>query len=299
LTPPLSVVMTSLNARDTIERSLASVEPQRDAVDLEFVLVDSSTDGTDRLVAERFPWVKILHFDTRKFCGDGRNIGIAHSSAPVIAFLDADCLAAPDWARRIVDAHANRPDAPVIGGAIGNANPHAWAGWAYYFTEFAQWSPGQPAGPMDDIPGCSLTLKRSAFERWGPFLEGSYCSDSAFHWQMARDGHRPWFDPSIRVDHLNPTRLWNIAAHAQSHGRQFGHVRRAQQRPGPATLAKWRFGAPAVPAVLLARTVGHVARGGDHVGRLLTTWPAVLAIQAAWTLGEARSYWAAENGSTS
>ncbi|BAM04129.1 glycosyltransferase family 2 protein [Phycisphaera mikurensis] len=291
----LAVIMTSLNAAGTIERSLASVEPQREQVDLELVLVDSGTDATADLVRERFPWVKVLQFEERKFCGDGRNIGFANSSAPIVAFLDADCEAAPDWAASVLAAHAARPQdqAPVIGGSVGNANPGAYSGWAYWFTEFAGWGRGLPAGEIADVPGCSLTMKRWAFERWGPFIAGTYCSDSAFNWQMAEAGFKPRFDPAIHVAHINPTGLAGMAAHAYDHGRQFGSVRRQEQPPSAAKLMAWRLGAPALPAVMAWRTGRSVFKAREHRTRFLAALPAVALVQTGWALGEWRAYWSA------
>jgi glycosyltransferase involved in cell wall biosynthesis len=288
--PAVSVIMTSYNARRTIGGALRSLQQQASDTPFETVLVDSSTDGTADLVEREFPWVRVLRFEQRKFCGDGRNIGIGGSSGPVIAFLDADCEAAPDFIDRVVEAH-ERHDTPSIGGAVGNANSESSAGWAYWFVEFSSWSPGLPGRDVDDVPGCSMSIKRSGFERFGPFLEGSYCSDSAFHWAMARAGLRPRFEPSIRVAHRNPSDLSHIAAHAASHGGQFGRVRRQQTRPSTARLWAWRLGGPVVPGLLLGRTVRDVWASGSNRLRLLRSLPAVLLVQSAWAWGEWTSYW--------
>ena len=286
----VSVIMTSYNASRTIGRALTSLRRQQTDADFETLLIDSSSDGTADLVERDFPEVRVLRFDERKYCGEGRNIGIRASSAPLIAFLDADCEAAPDFIDQVIAAHG-RCETPSIGGAVDNANPESAAGWAYWFTEFASWAPGLAPGEIDDVPGCSMSIKRSGFERFGPFLEGSYCSDSAFHWAMARVGLRPRFEPAIRVAHINPTDFSHIAGHAASHGGQFGRVRLEQTRPTPGRLWAWRLGGPVIPLLLLRRTIGHVWSSGQKRGRLLRHLPRVLLVQTAWSWGEWKSYW--------
>ena len=289
--PQVAVIMTSYNARATVARALASLQNQRTDTPFETLLIDSGTDDTADLVARDFPWVRLLRFEQRKYCGTGRNIGIAASSAPVIAFFDCDCEAAPDFIDRVLAAHRARPTAS-IGGSVDNANPESAAGWAYWFTEFAGWAPGLPAGDIDDVPGCSMSIKRAGYERFGPFLEGSYCSDSAFHWEMARAGQRPYFEPAIRVAHINPTDYGHTVAHAVSHGAQFGRVRRREAGPGSWRLWAWRLGGPVIPLLLAARTAGRVWASGQKRGRFVRSLPRVFLVQSAWAWGEWTSYWA-------
>ena len=296
MAPAVSVIMTSYNARSTVARALRSLEAQQTSAEFETLLIDSGDDDTAALVRETFPWVRVLRFEQRMYCGDGRNVGLQESGAPIVAFLDCDCEAAPDFIEQVIAAH-RESDALSIGGAVDNANPESAAGWAYYFTEFASWAPGLPAREIDDVPGCSMSIKREGYEAFGPFLGGSYCSDSAFHWNMARAGHRPRFDPRIRVSHINPEDLSHIAGHAASHGAQFGRVRRVESRPSALRLWSWRLGGPLIPVLLTARTVGHVWSAGRHRGQLLRSLPRVAAVQSAWAWGEWKSYWARRPGS--
>ena len=285
----LSIVIASYNASKTIGRALATLAAQTTREGWEAIVVDSSTDGTADLVAHDFPWVRLIRCDTRKYCGDARNLGIAQAHGDLIAFTDADCLADPDFAGAILRAHDRYPD-PVIGGAIANGNPENYTGWAYYYTEFSQWMPGSPPGHVADIPGCCLSLKRSAFERYGPFIEGTYCSDSAFHWALARDGHHPRFEPSIRVAHLNPTRFGNLLRHEVGHGRNFATVR--IDRKGASGLKRLAYvlASPILPALLFGRAARRALGDPRHRFRFLKAAPAVFLAQSAWSLGEFRGY---------
>jgi glycosyltransferase involved in cell wall biosynthesis len=285
----LSVVVASYNSRRTIERCLRSLEEQRECGPIEVIVVDSSTDGTADLVAREFPGVRLLPQEKRHFPGDARNLGVALSRGDVVAFTDSDCVVEPGWARLVLDAHA-RFERPVIGGAVENGNPESAVGWAYYFAEFSAWMPCGEVREMRDIPTTCLTLKRWVFDRYGPFLEGTYCSDSAFNWKVARNGLAPLFLPSLRVGHVNPTGLRELVRRKLFHGACFARVRVAEEGFSDARRLAHALTTPVLPILLFARTLRRVRRQGRHRLRFALTAPLVLLAQAAWSAGELRGY---------
>ncbi len=222
--PKLSVVIASYNAAKTIEVCLKSLENQKTTWDYEIIVVDSSTDGTAKLIEERFPEVKLYKFAERKFCGDARNFGISVAKGETIAFIDADCQAQDDWIEKIIMAHESL-DSPAVGGAIANGNPESYVGWAAYFCEFSQWIPGLNPKWMDDIAGANMSYKRKVFDHYGCFIEGTYCSDTEFHWRLGKGNYRLRFDPLIRVFHYNIDSLRQFLNHESFHGQCFAKVR--------------------------------------------------------------------------
>ncbi len=282
----LSIIITTYNARSLIGRCLDSLKNQITEIPFEIILVDSSRDGTADFVAENYPAVKLVRFDERKWCGGARNAGIAFAQGDVIAFIDADCVAAPDWVTATCAAHEQHPE-PIIGGVIDNANPEDTAGWAYYFSEFSAWLPGTDFGRIREVPGCVMSIKRWAYEQYGPFIEKTYCSDSAFHWQIQAKGYEAVIDPSIRIAHTNPANFAHFLRHEVEHGRNFGEVRAREQ--GWSRLRRWGMSAtlPVLPLLLFGR-IAYDALTKQHARPFLRVAPLVLAGQIAWSYGECR-----------
>ncbi len=287
--PALSVIIASYQSAGTLARTLASLRRQQFSGQFEVIVVDSSGDSSTAGVTQHFPEVRLFTFSVRKYPGDARNYGIAQAKSDLLAFIDADCVAEPDWVANIVAAHRRRKDA-VIGGAVGNANPESLVGWAYYFCEFSQWMPGLPEQWMAEIPTCCLSLKRAVFEKYGPFLAGTYCSDSAFHWKLRKDGRRPRFVPSIRVNHINPTGLGRFVRHAPFHGRSFARVRCREQQFSPARRIFYVMISPLLPFLLFGRIVRRVLQHPGAVVPFARTAPLVFLGLAAWSLGEMQGY---------
>ena len=287
--PAVSVVVPAYEAAATIERCLHSLVGQTVADEAEVIVVDSGSDHAADLVSRLFPSVRLLRFHTRKFPGDARNLGVAEARAHILAFTDADCIADPSWLERIIAAHRAYAD-PIIGGAIENANPHSRAGWAAYLLELSQWVPSTPPGPMVEIPTGCLSMKRWAFDRWGPFLERTYSSDSIFQWRAVLDGHRPLFDPTIRVAHVNIARLGELARRKFRHGRDFARLRAEAEQFSAVRRFAFAAMAPALPLLLWSRIARRLAGDPGLRTQLLRTTPGLLFALLAWSYGEALGY---------
>ena len=288
----LSVIVVSFNARETIGACLRALGGQT-VKGFRTLVVDSSSDGTAELVRREFTsagstGVELIHSKRRLYPGDARNAGLQRATSALVAFVDADCIAAPDWVERIVAAHTGSE--LIIGGSVGVANPGSLAGWAIYFCEFSGWIPQGRTRHLADIPTCCLSFKRAAYDHYGPFLEGSYCSDTLFNWKAGEGGHRPLFVPEIHVQHHNLTALRPILRKLRMHGETFARVRVRHGRWGRgdrfARAATWVL----LPGWLWLRTSGRVARAPGYRWPFLRATPWVLAGLVCWSWGEAVGY---------
>jgi glycosyltransferase involved in cell wall biosynthesis len=285
----VSVVIASYNSERTIERCLRSLEQQPDREAFEIIVVDSSQDGTADLIAREFPRVKLFRYSERKFPGDARNIGVCRSTGDIIAFTDADCFVEPGWVHRILEAHEKMRH-PVIGGAVVNGNPESYVGWAHYFAEFSQWMPQATSCEMAEIPTTCLTVKRRIFEKSGPFIENTYCSDTAFNWTLGRYGYRPLFLPALWVSHTNIAQLHTLLRRKAFHGTCFARVRATEQSWSRSRRVAYVLVSPALPALLFGRVLVRVIRKKAHVTRFLLASPLVFAVLIAWAWGEFLGY---------
>ncbi len=284
----ISVIIACRNARRTIRGCLDSLAAQRTDRKFEVIVADSSTDGTDEIIRGGYAWVKLLHFDTRKFPGDARNAGIAEAQGELLAFIDADCVAAPDWLERM--AEAQRGSNTTVGGVVDNGSRSRLLDWAGYFCEFSQWMPpGRPVW-MDDIPTCNLSFHRVLFDEFGPFREGVYCSDTALHWKLARAGRKARFVPGIQVAHHGLECFWPFLAHERFHGESFARLRVRDR--GFSLWRRWAYAcaAPLLAAVLWFRVLRRVLRNRRYIGEFILATPLLALGLAAWSLGEARGY---------
>lgn len=104
-----------------------------------------------------------------------RNSGLAAATGSLIAFLDDDAIAAPDWLARMEAAYTD-PRVLGVGGAITPLWPADRPAW--FPSEF-DWvvgctyrgMPEQPA-PVRNLIGCNMSFRREVFDLVGGFRIG-------------------------------------------------------------------------------------------------------------------------------
>lgn len=116
--PKLSVVIPHLNEPQQLERCLASITGQaRPDIPLEIIVVDNGSTEPPTAVCAAFQDVRL---DAESIPGPGpaRNRGADIARADLLAFIDADCVAASGWVLEIVRFMDRRPEIDFLGGDI-------------------------------------------------------------------------------------------------------------------------------------------------------------------------------------
>ncbi len=111
--PDLAVIIPHYNDVDRLERCLTELM-RNEIGNAELLVVDNNSPTPPNRLHDIFPTVRFLS-ESEKGAGPARNHGVAQSSAPILAFIDADCVPAHDWlhiARRVA------PKADLIGGRV-------------------------------------------------------------------------------------------------------------------------------------------------------------------------------------
>ncbi len=115
---PLITVVTAVDRREYLERSLASVLTQVNA-DLELVVVDdASSDGAAEVLAtaaDRDPRVRILRQERRRGLTEALIAGCASARGRFIARHDSDDLSLPSRLERQVDLLNSNPSLVMVG----------------------------------------------------------------------------------------------------------------------------------------------------------------------------------------
>ncbi len=118
----VAVVIPAHKRQELLRNAVLSIFAQDfDKSEYELVVVDSSPDDSvEKVVKELAPDAPCLfHFCQKETEGPGpsRNLGVATTTAPIIAFMDSDCVATPGWLRAGVAAftgHIGIVQGPVI-----------------------------------------------------------------------------------------------------------------------------------------------------------------------------------------
>ncbi len=254
----VTVLIPSYNSAHTIRATLSSLLAQNFAEPYEIIVVDSSSDETPGIITTEFPTVRLTHLDRQTDPGTARNLGVVQAQGEIIACIDADCIAPPDWLGRMVDAQ--RAGHEIVGGTIENGNPESLIAWAGYLGEFREWLPVGQARLVDHVPTCNISYRRSIFVRFGGFPTKFYPQeDLLFHWRLSQHGVPIRFSPDIRVRHVHRSTWRAYNRHLRRIGRITARVLKLTCEEG-VFLARSPLlailAAPVLPLVKWARTIG-------------------------------------------
>lgn len=231
--PALACVVLGLGNPPELAEAVRSLLGQSEPV--EVVVVNSGGgDAASSLASAGLavPIIEIIERAERLLPGAARNLGIAATHAPFVAFLAADCWAEPGWAAARLRAH--RAGAAAVASAVTNPFRRNLAAWASYVSLFARRMPGVSAGEAL-LYGASY--HRSLFERFGLFREDLRGGeDTDFHQRFAGEVTITW-EPRVRTAHRHPRRMTTFFADQYRRGARSATAWTRLQKYRPAEVA--------------------------------------------------------------
>lgn len=286
--PECTVVVPSFQSGETIGACLQSLRNQDLGRPVDVIVVDSSTDATPHLVARDFPEVRLARRAEQTAAPRARNLGAAQATSDRLAFLDSDCVAPPDWLRRLLPLLEAGYDG--AGGAIANANGQTLVSWAGYFCEFREFLPGGPARDATNLTLGNAAYRRDRFEAVGGFPEDCFPQeDQVFHDELRRRGGRLRLDPGIVVAHHHRAERGAFLEHQRRIGRANAAVLRRIDRPGSYLVRRPLLARVALPLLVPYRFVRTTAACRGAQNGLLWRRPGLAALMAqgmvAWGRG--------------
>lgn len=117
----LSIVIVSWNVCELLRACLAAIEPGRDTLALEVIVVDGgSADGSPRMVREAFPWVRLVARPDNVGFPKGNNIGLEMASGRYILLLNPDTVVLGQALQTMVAYLEANPAVGALGGQLLN-----------------------------------------------------------------------------------------------------------------------------------------------------------------------------------
>jgi glycosyltransferase involved in cell wall biosynthesis len=155
--------------------AIDSIRGQRDRVPLEIIVVIDHNPALLERIRAAGPDLRVTENVEQRGLSGARNSGLRVASAAIVAFMDDDAMAEPDWLERLVAAY----DDPAVGGAGGTISP-IWdtARPSWWPTEF-DWVIGctyrgmpEKRAVVRNMIGCNMSFRRDLLDQLGGFAHG-------------------------------------------------------------------------------------------------------------------------------
>ena len=259
----MSVVVPTRNRAAYLDVALRTLRSQDIDEPYELIVVDDASTDETPATAEHLG-ARVIRQRERRGPNAARNAGIAATRAELIVLVDDDVAAPPGWLRALREGSARYPDADVFGGPIrARFDGHAPRSCGREAPPITTLDLGAADREVDAVWSANMALRRTTWERVGPFPEDAAVGGDEEEWLVAvrRGGGRIMYLAEALLEHRRAgadARLASLARAAYKRGRS---VRAWDERRGePPSLSRelrvlggcaWHAGARACPQGLI------------------------------------------------
>jgi len=203
----VSIIVITYNAKDDLKECLASLENQNYNEKEILVINDASTDDTLNFLkhykTQTSMEMTVISNERNLGVAGARNVGIQHAGGDIIAFMDSDCVADPNWVLELVKEFKHK-DIAAVGGSIFDGHiSNIWElvrkGHDYV---------ARSEGYVPFIKGCNMSFDTNVLKKYMFNDEIKYgYEDLLLCDYLIDDGYRILYRPEAVVHHKHRSTL--------------------------------------------------------------------------------------------
>jgi hypothetical protein len=232
VSPRFSVIVLNYNGLAWLEPCLSALVAQSNAPSFEIIVADNgSSDGSLRLVASRFPSVRVVDNGGNLGFAGGNNAAARAAGGGILAFLNNDTIPAPDWLARL-DAALEVPGRTLVASKLvfldrpqtidSAGDGYLRAGGAF---KRGHGFDAAAYGTSEDVfgaCGAALAIDRRVFEALGGFDEDFFMvyEDVDLSYRARLAGHTCWYAADAVVRHAGSGTLGTMSDTAVFYGQR-------------------------------------------------------------------------------
>lgn len=219
--PVMSIVLVCWNNNDYLEPCLRSLYDGGLSSSFDVVVTDNgSTDGSQAMLAEKFPHVRLIQNDHNVGLGKASNQGIQATQGRYVLLLNNDTLVNASALDSLVDFLEQNPEAGAVGGKLLNPDGSFQSGYAGFSTLLEEfliatrlgefiWKGYPSHGDSDQVravgwlSSACLLLRRSALNEVG-LLDESYFiygDEADLQFRLNKAGWKVFYLPDAEIIH--------------------------------------------------------------------------------------------------
>lgn len=220
--PDMSIVLVCWNNKAYLDPCLKSLYGGNLKSSFDVVVVDNgSTDGSQQMLAVKYPSVKLIQNERNVGLGKASNQGIEATKGRYVLLLNNDTIVNGPSLDMLVEFLDDHPEAGAVGGKLLNSDGSFQSGYASFSTLLEEFLivtrigeliwPGFPShGDSNEIKATGwlssacLLVRRSTLDQVG-LLDESYFiygDEADLQYRMNKAGWKVYFLPSSTIIHF-------------------------------------------------------------------------------------------------
>jgi N-acetylglucosaminyl-diphospho-decaprenol L-rhamnosyltransferase len=219
--PLLSIVLVCWNNKSYLNACLQSLYRTGLKSTFDVIVVDNgSTDGSQKMLEEKYREVKIIQNAENLGLGKASNQGIENTKGKYILLLNNDTIVNGQSFDAMIEFLEQQPKAGAVGGKLLNPDGTTQAGYNYFSSLFQEFlvatrlgeliRPGYPAvmdgdeiRSVDWMGSACLMVRRSALDEVGLLDEGYfiYGDETDLQYRLKKAGWDVYYLPEVTTIH--------------------------------------------------------------------------------------------------
>lgn len=209
--PKVSIVIPVYNRAEEIEQCLTSLQALNYPTQkLEIIVVDDASRDHTAAVVRRFN-ARLVILPCNQGQSVARNAGVAAAEGEIVAFIDSDCVATPDW---LIDLVPYFQDARValVGGYVDADIREKRMDRYEQVCSALNMGPdaimGRGGQSVFYVPTCNMLVRKEPYDRLGGLdVHLRVGEDVDLCWRLMAGGHHLLYIPRGRVIHKHRNTL--------------------------------------------------------------------------------------------
>jgi len=224
----LSVIIVNYNVRYFLEQCLLSVQKAMQGIEMEVCVVDnSSVDGSVAMLAEKFPWVRLIANKENTGFSKANNQAMRLAAGEYMLLLNPDTVVQEDTFREVIRFMDQHPEAGGLGVKMVDGKgvflPESKRGLPtpevafYKIFGLSRLFPHSPRfaryhlGHLDNdqtheieiLSGAFMLMRKRALDQVGLLDEAffMYGEDVDLSWRIIQGGWKNYYFPDTRIIH--------------------------------------------------------------------------------------------------
>ncbi len=234
----LSIIIVSWNTCEFLDRCLVSIETevQRNELEVEVIVVDNNShDGTQKMIRETHPQVRLIESEQNLGFSAGNNIGLAEAHGKWLMLLNPDTEVVGDALSELIRFLQAHPAVGLVGPALfyedgtQQVSRHRFPSLfslfiastplyslfssflkGYYMTN----EPLTQSMPVDWLSGAALVLRRDVYKNVGGLDDTFFMYFEETDWQrrIKAAGWPIWYFPDATIRHYEDASSSQVVA---------------------------------------------------------------------------------------
>jgi len=204
--PYVSIIIPVMDRAEELGRCLESISRLRYPKEkLELIVVDDGSRDNSKEVAASFGAIVLDSGGTGTGPAAARNCGSRVARGELLAFIDSDCIASPEWLEELVGLFGD-PEVAAVGGFVDGMHTSSFLDRYELAMSSLTLGNRERSGQQGEdtfyLPSCNLLVRSSAFREASGFNPEMHVGEDVdLTWRFRDSGHRIIYMPKGRIGH--------------------------------------------------------------------------------------------------